>query len=311
MLLKKKKSAGKSSGKTGRTAGKAVKKSVKKKPSSSKSGTTKSGSAKKKTSAVKSPLKTSRGKSASTKTSAKSKKTSGGRTTGKATAKTTVSKAGKTGKTTGSKTGKTTAKPSPAKSAGKKTSSGTAARKSSAAKAGKSSTKSSSKSSSRRASTKKNTEPGSHTYTVQGVRLPCRAYRGQLPYIFVSYAHKDMKQVFRLIKQLNDKRYRIWFDEGIEPGHEWPEIVGRAVVKCSQFIVFMSPWAARSRNVRNEINLAFSENRDILVVYLEPTNLSDGMKLQIGTVQFINRFDMSERECMKQITGVLKSSVKG
>jgi hypothetical protein len=120
-----------------------------------------------------------------------------------------------------------------------------------------------------------------------------------------------MKTVFRIIKKLSDKRYRIWFDEGIEPGNEWPETVGRAVVKCAQFLVFMSPWAARSRNVRNEINLAFAEHRDILVVFLDPTELSEGMRLQIGTVQFINRYDMSEKECLKQLVGVLRSSTRG
>jgi hypothetical protein len=60
------------------------------------------------------------------------------------------------------------------------------------------------------------------------VRPPFPAYRGTMPYIFISYSHADMKEVFRIIKQLNSSRYRIWFDEGIEPGNEWPEVVGRA-----------------------------------------------------------------------------------
>jgi len=144
-----------------------------------------------------------------------------------------------------------------------------------------------------------------------GGRLPCRAYRGHLPYIFISYAHRDMAQVFRILKKLGTKRYRIWYDEGIEPGSEWPETVGRAIINCTQFLVFMSPWATCSRNVRNEINLAFAENRDILVVFLEPTVLTDGMKLQIGTVQFINRYEISEKECIKQLTKVLSSFTRG
>jgi len=135
------------------------------------------------------------------------------------------------------------------------------------------------------------------------------AYKGIRPYIFTSYSHKNMKTVFRIIKKLHDKRYRIWYDEGIEPGNEWPEIVGNAIIKCSQFLVFMSPAAAVSRNVRNEINLAFNENKDILVVFLEKTRLSGGMKLQIGTVQFINIFELTEKNFFEKVTKVLDPKI--
>ena len=142
------------------------------------------------------------------------------------------------------------------------------------------------------------------------VRPPFVAYKGIRPYLFTSYAHKNMKEVFQIIKKLNRSRYRIWYDEGIEPGNEWPEVVGSAVINCSQFLVFMSPHAAESRNVRNEINLAFSENKDILVIFLKRTNLTEGMKLQIGTVQFINRFNLTEREFFDKLTKVLPSTLR-
>jgi hypothetical protein len=106
-------------------------------------------------------------------------------------------------------------------------------------------------------------------------------------------------------------RFRIWYDEGIEPGVEWPEVVGRAIMRSRQFLVFMSPSAARSRNVRNEINLAHSEGRAILVVFLQETRLSGGMKLQIGTVQHLNRFEMTEKEFLDKLARVLGSELRG
>jgi hypothetical protein len=161
------------------------------------------------------------------------------------------------------------------------------------------------------ASKKRTARPPRAHGAAPSVKPPVKAYTGSLPYLFVSYAHRDMKTVFSIIRKLGGKRYRIWYDEGIEPGNEWPEIVGKAIIKCSQFVVFMSPWANKSRNVRNEVNLAFTEKRDIIVVFLQETNMTDGMKLQIGTVQHMNRFDMSEKELLAQLTKVLKSSVKG
>ena len=141
------------------------------------------------------------------------------------------------------------------------------------------------------------------------VRAPFPAYRGTMPYIFISYSHEDIKEVFRIIKQLNSSRYRIWFDEGIEPGNEWPEVVGRAVLECSQCIVFMSPTAVESRNVRNEINLATSANKNIIVIYLKSTPLSEGLLLQIGTVQYFNKFEMADNEFIDKLKRVLSNDL--
>ncbi len=120
-----------------------------------------------------------------------------------------------------------------------------------------------------------------------------------------------MKEVFTIIKKLAEARYRVWYDEGIEPGNEWPEEVGRALTSCQLFVVFMSPSAMESRNVRNEINLASSENKSIMVVFLQPAELSEGMKLQIGTVQFINKHEMKDDEFMEKLRDVLNPDLRG
>jgi len=143
------------------------------------------------------------------------------------------------------------------------------------------------------------------------VRPPFPAYRGTKPYIFSSYSHKNMREVFGIIRKISDVRYRIWYDEGIEPGNEWPEEVGRALTACQLFLVFMSPDAMESRNVRNEINMATSENKAIMVVFLQPTGLSEGMKLQLGTVQFLNRYEMTETEFNAKLEQVLPPELRG
>ena len=43
------------------------------------------------------------------------------------------------------------------------------------------------------------------------------AYKGNAPFIFVSYSHSDQLIVYKLIKQLHLDGFRIWYDEGIEP----------------------------------------------------------------------------------------------
>jgi len=142
------------------------------------------------------------------------------------------------------------------------------------------------------------------------IRPPFEAYSGSKPYVFISYSHDNMRDVFNIIRKLNANRYRIWYDEGIEPGNEWPEEVGRAILNASQFMVFMSPTAADSRNVRNEINLATSDAKDILVIYLQETQLSEGLRLQIGTVQNLNRYEMTEPEFLDKLKKVLSTELR-
>lgn len=151
--------------------------------------------------------------------------------------------------------------------------------------------------------------PAAGTHRAPESKVPFAAYKGSRPYIFVSYSHRNILEVFAIIKKLNDSRYRLWYDEGIEPGYEWPEVVGKALLGSSQLLVFMSRAAAVSRNVRNEVNLAFSEGKNIMVIYLEKTSLTEGMKLQIGAVQFLNRFEMSDREFIDKLKSVLSNDL--
>jgi hypothetical protein len=50
---------------------------------------------------------------------------------------------------------------------------------------------------------------------------PFRAYKGEDPYIFVSYAHADAALVYPELVRLKAHGFNIWYDEGIEPGQTW------------------------------------------------------------------------------------------
>ena len=104
-------------------------------------------------------------------------------------------------------------------------------------------------------------------------------------YVFISYSHNDFEKVITIINAMKDRGISVWYDEGIEAGTEWPEYIAERIESASAFIAFISPSAVASTNCRNEINYALSLNKDILVVHLEKTDLSAGMKLQIGTLQ--------------------------
>jgi hypothetical protein len=141
--------------------------------------------------------------------------------------------------------------------------------------------------------------------------LPFPAYLGEEPFAFVSYAHKDREAVFAEMARLRDLGCRIWYDEGITPGNEWPEEIGRALERCGFFLVFLSDQAVASRNVRNEINLALHLAKGFLAVHLEETKLSSGLLLQIGTLQAILRHRLPEAEYHRKLTQALPRQIFG
>ncbi len=136
---------------------------------------------------------------------------------------------------------------------------------------------------------------------------PFQAYTGTEPFIFVSYSHKDADAVFAELNELHDLGYRIWFDEGIDPGNEWPEEIANALMRSALFLVFITPNAVASRNVRNEIQLALHLDKSFLAVHICDTQLPAGLQLNIGALQAVLKFRMSHQNYRRKMEKALPS----
>ncbi len=111
-----------------------------------------------------------------------------------------------------------------------------------------------------------------------------RPYGGTLPYLFVSYAHKNDAAVLEIISTLQSRGFRVWYDEGIEAGSEWPESIASHLERAQLVLAFLSPAYLRSDNCRKEMHYALTKRKPVINVYLEPTELSPGMEMQIGNL---------------------------
>lgn len=123
-------------------------------------------------------------------------------------------------------------------------------------------------------------------------------------YMFISYAHKDIKKVYPLICGLQKNEIKVWYDDGIKPGDEWPEVIGNRITNCQLVIIMLSHNAILSANVRREITMAISEDKKIIAVLLEDVQLSPGMKLQLGLCQMIKVNE--EKSLIEKLQAVIK-----
>ncbi|MDD4834303.1 MAG: TIR domain-containing protein [Lutispora sp.] len=147
-----------------------------------------------------------------------------------------------------------------------------------------------------------------HHDRVSGIPFP--AYRGREPYMFISYAHVDSSMVYPIISEFNDMGYNVWYDEGIEPGIEWPEEIANALDRCSLFVVFITPASAGSLNVRNEINFALSRKLPFIAIYLKETALTPGLQLQMGSKQAILKYNMDDESFRRKYTYSFETVLK-
>ena len=92
-------------------------------------------------------------------------------------------------------------------------------------------------------------------------RIP--AYEGREPYIFVSYAHRNSEKVMPVIEALFSEKYRLWYDEGIAPGSDWPKNIEDHLRAAAAVLVFVSEESLISPNCENEVVHAGMESRPV------------------------------------------------
>lgn len=126
------------------------------------------------------------------------------------------------------------------------------------------------------------------------MKRPMNVYRGKEPYIFISYSHKNNGQAADLISTLQSDGFRVWFDEGIDPGTEWDENIASHIENCSFFIALLSKDYLESSNCNDEIYYARELEKKRLLIYLEDVELPGKMKMRLGRLQAIHLYKYND-----------------
>ncbi len=96
-----------------------------------------------------------------------------------------------------------------------------------------------------------------------------KPYEGNRPFFFVSYSHRQSEAVVDTIRVLHEKKYRLWYDEGIPAGSDWPANIARHMRECEAVVFFQSRTALASPNCFSEIRTADRAGKPLLVVPLD------------------------------------------
>jgi hypothetical protein len=136
--------------------------------------------------------------------------------------------------------------------------------------------------------------------------------------IYLSHARKDSSLALQLADQLEAKGFTVLHPEAdLTPGENWATKIGDALEKSDFMVFLLTPGAAESDSLRNNIDLALSgtkyEGRVYSVVY-GPTYQAGKdvpwilLKLPHGQVESAKGFAKVAKEIAAQSTECEKSS---
>lgn len=118
-----------------------------------------------------------------------------------------------------------------------------------------------------------------------------KPYSGEDSYIFISYSHQNTAEAMEVIKNMQKDGYRVWYDEGIDPGSEWDDFIAEKIENCGFFIALISTEYLESENCKDELKYSRDLGKKRLLIYLEEdAKLTGGGAMRSGRIQAIHRY---------------------
>jgi TIR domain len=103
--------------------------------------------------------------------------------------------------------------------------------------------------------------------------------------LFVSYARRDLPFVRDLVEWLRSEGFDTWLDlTRLKAGQAWSPRIAEGISASSHFLVVVSPYAMRSQDVRDEVELAFQSGRTIVPLLLQQTEIP----VKLAAIQWVD-----------------------
>ena len=107
---------------------------------------------------------------------------------------------------------------------------------------------------------------------LEDLKLEILPATDEYEYFFVSYSHKDYKDVFADIFRLKEQGIPIWYDKGrLPPGDEWPKVVERKIMNyaCKGIIFYISEHTVEHpKQVERELEIALKSKKPFVSINL-------------------------------------------
>ena len=127
--------------------------------------------------------------------------------------------------------------------------------------------------------------------------------------IFISYSRRDTEFVARLASDLDAQVAGVWFDQSaIQLGQKWHDEIMDGIRECKAFILVLSPDAAESKYVREEVNKALELGKTIFPVIYRAGKWTGEFETLVKEVQTLDLRSGSYTESFhKLVDGLIEA----
>jgi hypothetical protein len=108
---------------------------------------------------------------------------------------------------------------------------------------------------------------------------PCAAYEDKEPYLFISYAHVDAEETYKIVKKMYESGWDLWYDEGIKATQRYLPVIADHVNRCTVFILMLTNRCLERPFIMNyELEYARQQGIPVIAVLLEEIRPSPCVK---------------------------------
>ena len=129
------------------------------------------------------------------------------------------------------------------------------------------------------------------------------------PEVFVSYSSRDRARVLAIVDRLSAAGVSVWLDRArIDGGANYGEEIVRAIRGCKVLMLMCSDASLRSRNVKQEIQVAWKHARPYLPVLLEATEFPEQLEYWLEGWQWIAAGDAGDERWLGEVLQALANA---
>ncbi len=89
--------------------------------------------------------------------------------------------------------------------------------------------------------------------------------------MFVSYRRSDRELVAQVVRRLESRGVRAWYDANIEGGADWRETIVEAISDSEIIAIFFSEACNSSRQLKKELAVADNLAKPVVPILIEDT----------------------------------------
>lgn len=130
--------------------------------------------------------------------------------------------------------------------------------------------------------------------------------------VFLSYSSKNKNIADAVVAEFEQHGIRCWYaPRDIVPGQEWVSAIHDAITACSLFVLIYTDSSNESRQVANEVALAFNSGKTLIPFRLSDAEMSSELEYYLTRVHWLDAVNPPLRQSIQNLREYSERILRG